>query len=49
MERKVSEAINISKMGLKVFFTNGNKPERIAQAINKKRFEGTLFGVKKNG
>lgn len=44
MSRKVSEAANISKMGLKVFFVNGNKPERIVNAVNRKKFEGTLFG-----
>ena len=41
--RKVDEASKISKMGLKVFFVNGNKPERIVNAINRKKFEGTLF------
>ena len=41
--RKINEAIKISKMGLKVFFVNGNKPNRIENAINKKKFEGTLF------
>lgn len=43
MKRKVEEASRISKMGLKVFFANGNKPERIADAINKNKFEGTVF------
>ena len=43
MTRKVKEASNISKMGLKVFFVNGNKPERIVNAVTKKKFEGTLF------
>ena len=43
MARKVSEAINISKMGLRVFFVNGNKPNRIVNAINGNKFEGTLF------
>jgi len=43
MSRKVAEASIISKMGLKVFFVNGNKPERIVNAINRKKFEGTLF------
>jgi len=43
MTRKVAEASIISKMGLKVFFVNGNKPERIVNAINKKKFVGTLF------
>ena len=43
MTRKVAEATNISKMGLKVFFVNGNKPERIVNAINRKKFEGTIF------
>ena len=43
MTRKVEEATRISKMGLKVFFANGNKPERIINAIQKNRFEGTVF------
>lgn len=43
MTRKVEEATRISKMGLKVFFVNGNKPERIINAIQKNRFEGTIF------
>jgi isopentenyl phosphate kinase len=43
MSRKVQEASKISKMGLKVFFVNGNKPERIVNAIKGKKFEGTLF------
>jgi isopentenyl phosphate kinase len=43
MKRKVEEATRISKMGLKVFFVNGNKPERIVNAIRKNKFEGTLF------
>ncbi|AJZ75730.1 isopentenyl phosphate kinase [Candidatus Nitrosotenuis cloacae] len=43
MTRKVEEATKISKMGLKVFFANGNKPERITNAIQKNRFEGTIF------
>lgn len=43
MKRKVQEATRISKMGLKVFFVNGNKPERITNAIQKNKFEGTMF------
>ena len=43
MVRKVTEANNISKMGLNVFFMNGNKPERIIDAAKGKKFEGTLF------
>lgn len=43
MKRKVQEATKISKMGLKVFFANGNKPERITNAIQKNKFEGTIF------
>lgn len=43
MTRKVEEATRISKMGLQVFFANGNKPERIINAIQKNRFEGTVF------
>ena len=43
MKRKVDEASKISKMGLKVFFTNGNKPERVINAVKKNKFKGTLF------
>ncbi len=43
MTRKVAEASKISKKGLKFFFVNGNKPERIVNAITRKKFEGTLF------
>lgn len=43
MTRKVQEATKISRFGLDVFFVNGNKPERIAKAVNGKKFEGTLF------
>jgi isopentenyl phosphate kinase len=43
MKRKVEEATRISKMGLKVFFVNGNKPQRIIDAVQKNKFEGTTF------
>jgi len=43
MNRKIKEATNIAKNGIRVFFVNGNKPERIVNAINGKKFEGTLF------
>lgn len=43
MRRKVEEATSISKMGLKVFFVNGNKPQRIINATEKNEFEGTIF------
>ena len=43
MVRKVEEASKISKMGLNVFFVNGNKPERIVKAVKNRKFEGTLF------
>ena len=43
MKRKVDEAQNIAKMGLSVFFVNGNKPNRILNAVVKRNFEGTLF------
>ena len=43
MTRKVEEASNIAKMGINVFFVNGNKPDRIVKAIKNKKFEGTLF------
>lgn len=42
MNRKIKEAISISKTGIKVFFVNGNKPDRIVNAV-KGKFEGTLF------
>ncbi len=43
MNRKVDEAIKISKKDMNVFFVNGNKPERIIDAIKRKKFLGTLF------
>ena len=43
MTRKISEATKMSRSGLKVFFVNGNKPQRIIDAISGKKFEGTLF------
>ena len=43
MTRKIAEAVKISRSGLNVFFTNGNKPQRITDAISGKKFEGTLF------
>lgn len=49
MTRKIEEASKISKIGMNVFFVNGNKPERIVKAIKNKKFEGTLFRGKKNG
>ncbi len=48
MTRKVEEASKISKMGLDVFFVNGNKPSRIIDAIKNKKFEGTLFKGRKH-
>ena len=43
MSRKITEAAKMSRAGLKVFFVNGNKPQRIADAVSEKKFEGTLF------
>ena len=43
MTRKMMEATKMSKSGLKVFFVNGNKPQRIIDAASGKKFEGTLF------
>jgi len=43
MNRKIKEATKIAKDGIRVFFVNGNKPERIVNAINGRGFEGTLF------
>ena len=43
MARKIKEAMMISKGGIDVFLVNGNKPERIVNAIKGKKFEGTIF------
>ena len=43
MSRKIKEASLISKNGINVFLVNGNKPERIVNAIKGKNFEGTVF------
>ena len=47
-ERKVEEAIKISKMGMNVFFVNGKKPERIVAAVKNREFKGTMFRGKRN-
>ena len=43
MTRKIAEATKMSKSGLKVFFVNGNKPQRITYAVSGKKVERTLF------
>ena len=43
MTRKITEAVKMSRSGVKVFFANGNKPQRITDAVSGKKFEGTLF------
>ena len=43
MNRKIKEAVSISKSGINVFLVNGNKPDRIVNAVIKGKFEGTLF------
>lgn len=43
MARKIEEAARISRLGTPVFFTNGNRPERIVNAANRGRFEGTTL------
>ena len=48
MNRKVEEASKIARMGISVFFVNGNKPERIVKAVKNRKFEGTLFRGKRN-
>ena len=48
MTRKVEEASKIAKMGMNVFFVNGNKPERIVKAVKNRKYEGTLFRGKAN-
>ena len=49
MTRKVEEATKIAKMGMNVFFVNGNYPERIVKAVKNRKYEGTLFRGKRNG
>ncbi len=49
MTRKVEEATKIAKMGINVFFVNGNKPQRIVKAVKNRKFEGTLFRGKRSG
>ncbi len=49
MTRKVEEATKIAKMGMNVFFVNGNKPHRIVKAVKNRKFEGTLFRGKRSG
>ena len=48
MTRKVSEATAISNMGIRAFFVNGNKPERIVNAAKNIKFHGTLFRGRHN-
>ncbi|MFB5603131.1 MAG: isopentenyl phosphate kinase [Candidatus Nitrosomaritimum aestuariumsis] len=47
MTRKVEEATKIAKMGMNVFFVNGNNPQRIVKAVKNGKFEGTLFRGKR--
>ncbi|MFB5648512.1 MAG: isopentenyl phosphate kinase [Candidatus Nitrosomaritimum aestuariumsis] len=47
MTRKVEEATKIAKMGMNVFFVNGNNPQRIVKAVKNGEFEGTLFRGKR--
>ncbi|MBA4454059.1 MAG: isopentenyl phosphate kinase [Nitrosopumilaceae archaeon] len=49
MTRKVEEATKIAKMGMNVFFVNGNNPQRIVKAVKNGKFEGTLFRGKRRG
>lgn len=48
MVRKVEEAAKISRNGTKVFFVNGNKPQRIVNAVKKNKFHGTVFRGKRH-
>ncbi len=48
MSRKIKEAFKMSKMGIDVLMVNGLKPERIVNALNGKKVEGTIVrGIKK--
>ncbi len=46
MGRKLEEAARISRLGVPVFFVNGNRPERIVNAVSRGRFEGTLLAAR---
>jgi isopentenyl phosphate kinase len=48
MRRKVTEALNISDIGIDVLMVNGLKPERIINAITGTDFEGTLVKGKRS-
>lgn len=48
MSRKIQEATRIAQDGTDVFLVNGNKPDRIEEAVKNKRFEGTLFRGNRN-
>lgn len=43
MRRKVAEAETIAMSGCDVVFLNGARPERIVDAVKRKKFRGTLF------
>ena len=49
MSRKIKEAVSISKSGTNVFMVNGNKPNRIVNAVRNGRFDGTLFRSRRFG
>lgn len=44
MRRKIDESRTISRLGTRVFLTNGNRPQRIADAILGAGFHGTVIG-----
>jgi isopentenyl phosphate kinase len=46
--RKIREAFKIARMGIDVLMVNGLKPDRIVDALNNRRVEGTLVrGVRR--
>lgn len=49
MRRKVQEARRISEAGCDVLLLNGNRPGRIAEAIGRGTFPGTLFRGRRDG
>ena len=49
MARKLVESGRIARGGTDVFVVNGNRPERIVDAVKRRRYRGTLIRGRRNG
>lgn len=49
MARKLAESSRIARAGSDVFIANGNAPERIIDAVKRRKYRGTLIRGMKNG